>query len=185
MKILKKTLLVILALFVVIVLIIRHENIAEHESKMKKLDTLLKQDSIDSVNTKINNDLNYGYVRTHINKLVRIKCHVSPPNTAGGIDVEMSFKNLSDKTIKYITWGGYFINAVNDKIQNEVGDDNIECKFTGPLKPDKAKSTYWENVFYNSTAKKLKIDYIEIQYMNGFKVEIEDNTFLRKIGIKN
>lgn len=86
---------------------------------------------------------------------------LSGPNSAGGIDVKVSFKNDSPKTIKYITFHVVPYNAVNDSVE-EV----LDVKITGPIKSGKNGDYICENCWYNITIKYAKITYVDIIYMD-------------------
>ena len=42
-------------------------------------------------------------------------------DSAGGITVSIEVTNCSSQRIKYVTFKGYFLNAVGDKCRNEIG----------------------------------------------------------------
>lgn len=90
------------------------------------------------------------------------------PNSAGGVDANVYYKNLSDKTIKYLTWVGHPINAVGDRVNCEIrGYDDFRGRDTGPIKPGHSGGGCWSCAWYNYTAKKLVITEIVIEYMDG------------------
>lgn len=110
---------------------------------------------------------------------VRIKkAYLSSPNSAGGIDVTIVFKNVSNKTIKYFRWSGYPINAVGDPVSCTIRDyTESGGTATGPIKPG---ATYgygkiWECVWYNYSAKKLILTEVNIEYMDGSSITIGKN----------
>lgn len=110
---------------------------------------------------------------------VRIKkAYLSSPNSAGGIDVTIVFKNVSNKTIKYFRWTGYPINAVGDPVSCTIRDyTESGGTATGPIKPG---ATYgygkiWECVWYNYSAKKLILTEVNIEYMDGSSITIGKN----------
>ena len=90
------------------------------------------------------------------------------PNSAGGVDANVYYKNLSNKTIKYLTWVGHPINAVGDRVNCEIrGYDDFRGRDTGPIKPGHSGGGCWSCAWYNYTAKKLVITEIVIEYMDG------------------
>ena len=106
---------------------------------------------------------------------IKIKTyHLSGPNSAGGIDVFFHYKNLSDKTIKYLVWTGYPINAVGDPVYCTIRDySSHRGQDTGPIKKGASRKSYWECVWYNWQAKRFILTKIEIEYMDGSTLDIE------------
>lgn len=101
---------------------------------------------------------------------------LSSPNSAGGVDAIVYYKNVSDKTIKYFFWEGYAKNAVGDIVESEIGGrDFFRGKDTGPIKPRKIGGGCWDCIIYNSTAKKLVITEVAIEYMDGTELKITEN----------
>lgn len=108
----------------------------------------------------------------HSVKITEAKLH--SPNSAGGVDVEVNFKNLSDKTIKYFVWEGYPLNAVGDRVGCEIrGMGNFRGKVTGPIKPKQTYYGYWSCAWYCWSARELVITGIEITYMDGTRFDIK------------
>ena len=101
---------------------------------------------------------------------------LSSPNSAGGVDAIVFYKNLSDKTIKYFYWEGCVKNAVGDIVENEIGGRVLfRGKDTGPIKPRKTGGGCWDCIIYNSTARKLIITEVAIEYMDGTELKILEN----------
>lgn len=112
-----------------------------------------------------------------LKKTVRITtARLSSPNSAGGVDAIVFYKNLSDKTIKYFYWEGYAKNAVGDIVESEIGGRQLfRGKDTGPIKPRKTGGGCWDCIIYNSTARKLIITEVVIEYMDGTELKIQGN----------
>lgn len=107
-----------------------------------------------------------------------IKAYLSSPNSAGGVDAHLVWKNVSKKTIKYLTWSGYPINAVGDAVECEIrGVSESGGKVTGPIKPGTTYGYgyYWECLWYNYSAKKLVLTGIDIEYIDGSTMRINQN----------
>ena len=104
-----------------------------------------------------------------------IKKYTSDPNSAGGVDLNIIWKNKSKRTIKYASFEVSAINSVNDEVYSEISvyDGVKYVKVTGPIKPNQINGygTYWECVWYNSTIQKCKIRSVELEYMDGSKIE--------------
>lgn len=100
---------------------------------------------------------------------VRIKsAYLSSPNSAGGVDAIVYYVNKSKKTIKYLTWEGCAINAVGDMVACDIRNNYyFRGQDTGPVKPGKTSGGTWSCAWYNWTAKKLRINQIDIEYMDG------------------
>ena len=109
-----------------------------------------------------------------LQKKIKItKAWLSRPNSACGVDANVYYKNLSDKTIKYFVWSGYPLNAVGDRVGCEIrGFDDYRGKDTGPIKPGHSGGGCWDCAWYNCTAKKLIITGVEITYMDGSTLNI-------------
>ena len=103
-------------------------------------------------------------------------------NSAGGIEVNLSVTNCSTQPIKYITFQGYFTNAVGDKCRNEIGGGTVwKGRGVGPIGPrpttienfderfeDNKGSYNFDNLtFYSRVAAYFQLSSVTIQYMNG------------------
>ena len=135
---------------------------AEDQKEALRLDSIRKANRIDKVKHSI--------------KI--IKAYLSSPNSAGGVDAHLVWKNVSKKTIKYLNWSGYPINAVGDPVSCEIrGISESGGKVTGPIKPGTTYGygKYWECVWYNYSAKKLILTGIDIEYMDGSTMRINQN----------
>jgi len=99
------------------------------------------------------------------------------PNSAGGVSVNFNYKNLSNKTIKYLDWTGYPINAVGDAVTCSVrGNSSYSGRSTGPVKPNHYNNGgYWDCAWYCFQAKKMVLTDISIEYMDGSTLDISTN----------
>lgn len=103
-------------------------------------------------------------------------------NSAGGIEVNLSVTNCATQPIKYITFQGYFTNAVGDKCRNEIGGGTIwKGRGVGPIGPrpttlENFKERFEDNkgnynfdnlTFYSRVAAYFQLSSVTIQYMNG------------------
>lgn len=58
------------------------------------------------------------------------------PNSAGGVDVKIYWRNDTGKTIKYITFTVTPYNAVGDQVYSEIANKSVEkLRITGPALP--------------------------------------------------
>ena len=152
-----------------------------------------KKDSIDSVELERNlaiKDSLYKIIEEKENDEIRNTIRVTSfytvgPNSADGCDVIIKFKNISGKRIKYVTFSAYPINAVDDRVGCEIkGYASQRLKYTGPLPSGASTNGYWEDVWYNPTIRKMKIERVVVEFMdNGGIVRIVEEK-LPLIGIK-
>lgn len=96
------------------------------------------------------------------------------PNSAGGMGVRMSFKNLSDKTIKYAKFCFIAKNPVNDAVNCSITNSPFsEVQFTGPVGPNQQVNwVYFQNLWYNPTISSVNLFSVELEYMDGVKEKI-------------
>lgn len=135
------------------------ESTSNNEANKERLDSLKRAKRIDLLKNTI--------------KIKKV--YLSSPNSAGGVDAHLIWKNVSNKTIKYLIWSGYPINAVGDPVSCEVrGTLESGGKFTGPIKPGTTYGydIYWDCLWYNYSAKKLVLTGIYIEYMDGSSINI-------------
>lgn len=99
------------------------------------------------------------------------------PNSAGGVGVSVVYRLLgSSKTAKYITFTVTPFNAVGDMVVDRIsGSSQRKLKATGPIDPRPIEAgTYdevasWDPIWYNSTIYCLRLDRVDIEYMDGSK----------------
>lgn len=91
------------------------------------------------------------------------------PNSAGGVSVQITFQNDTQKTIKYVYFDVVPYNAVKDVQSCTIsGKSKAELSFTGPIEPGAVcRNIYWENVWYNHTITTLDLVMVEVLYMDG------------------
>jgi hypothetical protein len=91
------------------------------------------------------------------------------PNSAGGVSLKLSFKNNTDKVIKYASFWFTPYNAVNDAMMCTIRrESNKGLKYTGPLNPGGiVNGVYWENIWYNHSITKAVMTEAYIEYMDG------------------
>lgn len=105
----------------------------------------------------------------------------SGPNSAGGVSISLSIKNLSEKSIKY--YHLYFIpyNAVGDVESCRVrGYSEVSLRGIGPLDYNKISyGNVFENAWYNYSIAFVRLDRAEIEYMDGTIETIEGTKIFR------
>ncbi len=100
------------------------------------------------------------------------------PDSAGGVDLHISFANTSDKTIKYVYFNVTPYNAVGDAVKCEIRDYyNFTGYLTGPFEPGyEGYSRYgnttssknsWGEAWYNYSIKSIELNSIRIEYTDG------------------
>ena len=106
-----------------------------------------------------------------------LEYYLSSPNSVGGVDAHFEYQNLNDKTIKYLSWYGYPINAVGDPVTCSIrGYSEHGGQSTGPVEKWQTGGLgYWECMWYNYEAKKLILTRVEIEYMDGSRFTIKGN----------
>jgi uncharacterized FlaG/YvyC family protein len=105
---------------------------------------------------------------------------ITDVNSVGGVDVQIVWHNISDKTMKYVTFNVIPYNHVRDIIYSEVGNrSSIGLRVTGPIdngepyyyydefSRDYLGGSQWETVWYNGTIWYFKITSIDIIYMDN------------------
>ena len=105
-----------------------------------------------------------------------IKSYTDDPNSAGGVDCNIVFKNTSSRPLKYVRFDVEGINAVGDVVPCEIRGFNIDyLTVTGPIKSGKTHGydTYWSNVWYNHSIRKMKVVGYELEYMDGTIVDVD------------
>ncbi len=124
-------------------------------------------------------DLQFEEAKENGNILAIIGGGSYAPNSAGGVDVSIEFKNLSDKTIKYITFKVVPYNAVDDVVECEIrGISERLLKATGPIAANDVRSDMvWQDVWYNTTIKRCTAVVYKIIYMDGSSLERPNNIF--------
>ena len=99
--------------------------------------------------------------------------HVGP-NSAGGVSVEGTLVNNSEKIIKYILIYFTPYNAVNDPVECSIKHvSNYGIRITGPINPHGSSGFLGENLWYNNSISMVVITSANIEYMDGSKETIQ------------
>ena len=86
----------------------------------------------------------------------------------GLASVKFSFTNLTGKTIKYLTVSMRPYNAVGDVVECTIKNISLSVvKCTGPYEAGATYTLVNENAWVNPTIEKVKIESVEIEYMDG------------------
>lgn len=91
-------------------------------------------------------------------------------NSAGGVEPYAVLNNPNrQSSIKYLTIRATLYNAVGDVIGSSIGGrSSANLHFTGPLESqDGDTKVNWKPIWYNSTADCIRIDSIQVTFLNG------------------
>jgi len=170
-----KTLVVLLSAVLVLIVVsifvgksrradyqVRHQEFLSSETRLA--------DSIKSYN-----DSTLQYSVAYKDSIQIIKCYTSDPNSAGGVDLDLVWKNNTKKTIKYISFRVDPYNAVGDVVPCDIRGYYQSFRVTGPVQSGKVYGygTYWDCAWYNSTIKNAKVTSVEIIFMDEKTVEFD------------
>lgn len=137
-----------------------------------------RQTIIDSVISLIQDSINIDYQKWYNNQTNEVKEALRfinklrvdnlVPNSAGGCDFYLKYRNSSPKTIKYLFWYGKVYNAVGDPVSCTIrGTSSVSGKETGPIEPDEDGGGTWDCIIYNYSARFVRLSKITITYMDG------------------
>lgn len=125
---------------------------------------------------KMEDDVEESYSNIDFKNYIQlIKIWTDAPNSAGGVNLHIKWKNTSDKVVKYAYFTCELYNAVDDVVSNTItGRYAFTGTVTGPINPGDIYGDYvlWENAWWNHSGKYAKITEIEIEYMDGTEIEI-------------
>ena len=114
-----------------------------------------------------------------------LKVYTSNPNSAGGVDLHVAWQNLSEKTIKYISFESIPYNAVDDPVKCTIRQtSSFKGQVTGPIEPGTVygENYRWSCAWYNNTIKRAAIVGVKIDYMDGSSVTIGQNDIAKISG---
>ena len=164
------------------------KSIIEKEEE-KRLEAVwrARQDSINAAKRQEN------FVRLKALSPAFIEVNGWSMDSAGGIEVDITFTNCSSQKVKYIYFRGYFLNAVGDRCRNEI-TRSTEWKYrgVGPIDPfpksadDSSyghRHTYFfgNPLFYSSIAKTFRLSSVTIEYMNGKKTTLSGAELKKRV----
>lgn len=116
--------------------------------------------------------------RDKAREIIRVtKLSTSKPNSAGGVDLFIGYKNMSDKVIKYATFTIVPYNKVGDRARCDIrGYAEFNAQDEGPHNKGEGLignyNWYWENAWYCWTIDRLELTKIDIEYMDGTRVTL-------------
>lgn len=94
----------------------------------------------------------------------------------GGVTLNFTVKNFTNKTIKYIYFDVTFYNAVNDVIRCDIdGKYTHHWQITGPIEESiRFRPTGFYNKTFNGT---IVLDNVQIIFMDNSKITITDDAY--------
>jgi hypothetical protein len=158
------------------------------EDSLKVVEQKRIEDSLKVVEQKrIEDSLKVVELETFKNSIEIIKYYTSSPNSAGGVDCNIIWKNLSEKTVKYARFTVVPYNKVNDRVKGKYdynGNGEKVVKVTGPVKSKQIDGygTYWDCLWYNWTIDYMLITGIEIEYLDGSIISTSDVNIIQELG---
>lgn len=92
-----------------------------------------------------------------------------------GQRLKLTFKNKSDKPIKYINVHYWAINAVNDIATDRFGRNEFSVECTGPFTPENQTKLEVQIALFHPNLLRAYPYQIDITWMDGEEIEIEIN----------
>lgn len=103
-------------------------------------------------------------------------------NSADGVSCFISFKNITDKMAKYVKFDLVPYNRVFDQAYSTIdGKSKKTVTVTDFISPNDEYHAYCENVWYNSTIISMKVDKIEMIFIDETSLVIEGNEKIENI----
>ena len=131
-----------------------------------------------------------GVLKTQDIPMMIVDIYISKPNSVGGVDAYVIPRITSSKTIKYVSITFSVFNAVGDEVYdskwggefilNNTGFNDFTGQATGPLNFGDKVEWKWTNAWYNSDIHCLKLQKIEIEYMDS-NIDIWEGKKLTKL----
>jgi len=118
-----------------------------------------KTDSISKINAS--KAKNYRSKGKENGLLIKYSNVFDQSEYTNGTGYEISFINLSKKTIKYASFTVKGINAVNDIVSTKT------IKGIGPINPNEVVKYSYDYVWHTDIVEKSKLSIIKIEYMDG------------------
>jgi hypothetical protein len=106
------------------------------------------------------------------------------PNSAGGVDINIKFWNLSEKIIKYVYFTVEAYNRVDDIAVSTINGESIAIvKVIDFIEKNHSYNASWENVWYNNSISYFKIKNIKIIYKDNTESIIPEKSIPSITGI--
>lgn len=102
------------------------------------------------------------------NAPISISSYNATVNSAGGVDVEIEFENMSDKVCKYIEFDITPYNKVDDIVYDDFGNSRKTIKHTGFVQPkEKLEVSTPKPIWYSYDISYIKINSVKITYSDN------------------
>lgn len=154
-----------------------YENDSDIESILSELDSLKKQEEQKRKEAEAQAKEN-EMIENIKNSIKVTRVWTAKPNSAGGVDLYINWKNLSDKVIKYAYFTVEPYNSVNDTVTCTIRRySEFTAQDDGPFKKGQGTSGtayYWENAWYNHSIKGARLKSVRIIYMDGDSLNIPE-----------
>ena len=113
------------------------------------------------------------FARLHHVPILITELRTGYPNSADGVNLYVNFINLTQRSIKYADITVVAINRVGDPVYGQIRRSRtrtVQCM--GPVNPDSKwhsdfNPSWFENIWYSGNINSLRIDSVEITYMDG------------------
>src|SRR5262249_44731533 len=95
-----------------------------------------------------------------------------------GVDLQIRWRNLSPKTVKYASFSVVPYNAVGDPVECSIrGYSEFSGRVTGPIESGAwaGEDRVWETAWYNSTIVRGKLTRVSIEYTDGSTESISED----------
>lgn len=102
------------------------------------------------------------------NAPISISSYNTTVNSAGGVDVEIEFENISDKVCKYIEFDITPYNKVDDIVYDDFGNSRKTIKHTGFVQPkEKMEVSTPKPIWYSYDISYIKMNAVKITYSDN------------------
>ncbi len=89
-------------------------------------------------------------------------------NSVGGLNLEISFKNMTAKTISNIDFTARFKNSSGNNVYCSIWKSSTrKLNYTESLKSGKSDTAYWSAVIYNWDVARIYFDEIKVTFSDG------------------
>lgn len=145
-------------------------------------DAILKDDDLFVTSQSANGWVKKGSLDSIAIKVIKPSVSINSVhkslNSVGGLDITISFKNESNKTINYIDTVYKVKNSVEDEVACRIhGFNHPKLHYTGPLKPNESQKALWGAAVYNSTITQIHINKLSVEFSDGTSQDIESSWY--------
>ena len=118
------------------------------------------------------------YYKLYTESLIRVTdVSISPPDSAGGIELYFNFINNSEKVIKYLYFSVTFYNRVDDIVWSKYDNEPVShCQLTGPYAQGEGlsgKSWHWGD-YYNWDIDRVELVGLSVEYTDGTTITFNE-----------